>query len=101
VDEVLDIYNGTVKPVGDRYGFSIEIPVGYRIVYCIEHQKRGWARHLSVSIHPVKPNKCAHPDAVQWIMKELGFEGEFNGKDVYVYFEDLDTVINVVEYITN
>lgn len=98
VDDLLDIYNRQAPPVGDRKGFDCDIPVGYRVVFCIEHQKRGWARHMSVSIHPAKPNQCAHPEAIKWLMAQLGFVGEMNGKDVMVYFEDQNTIVNVVEY---
>lgn len=99
VDELLDIYNRQSPPVGDREGFDCDIPVGYRVVFCIEHQKKGWARHMSVSIHPAKPGKCAHPEAIKEFMRELGFRGEMNGKDAMVYFEDQNTVVNVIEYI--
>ena len=99
VNELLDIYNRQAPPVGDREGFDIEIPVGYRVVYCIEHQKKGWARHMTVSVHPARPDQCAHPEAIKWFMAQLGFTGEMNGKDVMVYFEDQNSVVNVIEYI--
>lgn len=98
VDELLDIYNRQAPPVGDREGFDILIPVGYRIVFCIEHQKKGWARHMSVSIEPTKPNKCAHPEVIKEIMTHLGFCGRLDG-EVMVYFEQENTVVNVIEYI--
>lgn len=99
VDEFLDIYNGDSLPVGDRAGFAIEIPVGYRLVFCIEHQRMGWARHLSVSIHPKKPGRCAHPEAIKEFMTYLGFESNFDKNEVIIYFEEQDTIINVIEYI--
>jgi hypothetical protein len=99
VDELLDIYNRKAPPVGDRNGYDCDIPVGYRVVFCIEHQTKGWARHMSVSIRPAERNQCAHPEAIKWLMAQLGFAGEMNGKDVMVYFENQNTVVNVVEYI--
>lgn len=99
VDELLDIFNGQALPVGDRNGYSCEVPVGYRIVFCIEHQKKGWARHMSVSIHPAKPRQCAHPKAIEEFMALLGYTGKLNGKDIMVYFEDQNTIVNVIEYI--
>ena len=99
VDELLDIYNGHAPPVGDRKGFDCDIPVGYRVVFCIEHQTHGWARHLSVSIHPVKPHICANPFAVDKIMAYLGFQGKMTGENAVVYFENKETVVNVIEYI--
>lgn len=100
VNELLDIFNKKGKPVGDRAGYSCEIPVGYRIVFCIEHQKKGWARHLSVSINPRKVGKMANPEAVKEFMTMLGFQSEgLNDHRLYIYMEDGDTIINVVEYI--
>ncbi len=99
VDEMLDIYNGQADPVGDRRGFSCNIPVGYRVVFCIEYQKKGWARHLSVSIHPKKGNTSAHPIVIKELMEYLGFVGKMDGKEVMVYFEDKNTIVNVIEYI--
>lgn len=99
VDDLLDIYNRQSPPVGDREGFDIEIPIGYRVVFCIEHQKKGWARHMSVSIHPSKPNRSAHPEVVKELMEYLGFRSWLNGPGVMVYFEQENTVVNVIEYI--
>lgn len=99
VDELLDIFNGQAPPVGDREGFDCDIPVGYRVIFCIEFQKKGWARHLSVSIHPAKANTSAHPAVIKELMEVLGFAGKLNGRDVMVYFENQKTVVNVVEYI--
>lgn len=99
VDELLDIYNRREPPVGDRKGFDCDIPVGYRVVFCIEHQTKGWARHMSVSIHPAVPNTSAHPYVVTELMQYLGYEGELNGDDVMIYFEDHNTIVNVIEYI--
>lgn len=99
VDELLDIYNRQAPAVGDRNGYDCDVPVGYRVAFCIEHQTKGWARHMSVSIHPAERNQCAHPEAIKWLMAQLGFVGEMNGEDVMVYFENQNTVVNVVEYI--
>lgn len=99
VDEMLDIYNGQEPPVGDRKGFSCDIPVGYRVVFCVEHQKKGYARHLSVSLHSGGKKKTPHPAAIMELMDKLGFVEKMNGNEVMVYLEDQNTVINVIEYI--
>lgn len=73
VDELLDIFNGQAYPVADRPEFTTEIPVGVRVVYCIEHQKMGYARHLSVSVHPLRKGKMPNPVIVGELMKIMGF----------------------------
>jgi hypothetical protein len=100
VDDLLDIYNRREPPVGDRVGFSCMIPMGYRIVFCIEHQVQGWARHLSVSVNPRKKGRMASPAAVEEFMKLLGFQST-GVKDPHVHclMEDDNSIINVVEYI--
>lgn len=95
VDEMLDIYNRQVKPVGDRKEFVCSIPIGYKVVFCIEFQKKGYARHMSVS----GMDELVHPVVVEELMKVLGFVGEIKSQDVMVYFENENTVVNVVEYI--
>lgn len=99
VDELLDIFNGQLPPVGDRKGFSCNIPVGYRVVFCIEFQKKGWAKHMSVSLHSGQKKKPPHPTVIKELMLLLGFTGKMDGKDVMVYFESEHTVVNVIEYI--
>jgi hypothetical protein len=45
-----ELMNGTGKCVGDDVNFRMVIPVDYRIVYSIEHQPFGPARHISMSV---------------------------------------------------
>lgn len=99
VDEVLDIYNKQAPPVGDRGGFDCEIPVGYRVVFCIEAQKQGWARHLSVSLYPRNRGKSANPVAVAQIMVYLGFKNFMPSKELDIWLEDENTIVNIIEYL--
>lgn len=94
VDDLLDIHNKSEPPVGDREGFSCEIPFGFRIVFSVEPQPKGPARHLSISVDA--PNRMPNPVAVQLLMQELGFDKEL--EECYVYFEDKNAV-NIIEYI--
>lgn len=99
MDDLLDISNGSAKSVGNRDGFTFEIPMGYKVVYSIENQVKGKLRHLSVSVDT--PGKTPHPQAVSEIMKLVGFENDIS--EVFnVSLEPLDggiTAVNVIEVI--
>lgn len=73
MDDLLDTLNKEMKPAGDMDRYSISLPVGYRVVYTIEHQPAGKVRHLSVSVD--KPGNLPNPESLELIMHELGFNG--------------------------
>lgn len=62
--------------VGDDPNYIAYIEQGYRLVYSIEEQPRGWFRHLSVSVDNIE--KAPHPAAVELLMKEFGFKGSLD-----------------------
>jgi hypothetical protein len=62
--------NGTLPPVGDNPNFACAIPKDHRVVFSYEIHKGRKARHISVSV----ANKTLpHPQAVNLILKEFGF----------------------------
>jgi hypothetical protein len=97
VDELLDIYNGRELPVGERPGFTIFLPIDLKVVFCIEYQKQGWARHLSMS----QRDKLPHPEAVNMVMKELGFKSNFYDKEAPLWrnMNEEHNYVEVVEYL--
>lgn len=70
--EMVLIMNGKLAPVGDREGYSCQIPVGFRVVYSIEQHPKQLFKHASFSINTV--GKMPNPVAVQELMTELGFK---------------------------
>lgn len=95
-DQMLDIYNGQAPPAGDNPAYVRDLHFGYRVVFTIEAQKQGWARHLSVGVP--SEGKYPHPYAVQEIMKLLGFKTQAISGEMLIVYTD-DASINVVEYL--
>jgi len=62
--------NGTLPPIGDNPNFVCTIPKDHRVVFSYEIHKGRKARHISVS---VANEKFPHPQAVNLILKEFGF----------------------------
>ena len=91
-DDMLDIKNGEESPAGDRPEYVLKIPVGYRVVFCIELQKYK-VRHLSVS---VDGEGLPNPAAVLGIMELFGFKNSL-GDCVSVWIEN-EKAINVVDF---
>ena len=56
---------------GDHAGYSVILPNGYRVVYCIEDRDRKWYRHISVSI--TKPSGYPNHEAFDEITGLFGF----------------------------
>jgi len=54
---------------------------------------------MSVSLHSGKRKNPPHPAVIKELMALLGFIGKIDGKDVMVYFQQKDTVVNIIEYI--
>jgi len=99
MDDMLDIMNLSEPPPGDRPGFSVIIPVDYRITFTIDAQPDGPARHLSISVLPPTKGVYPNPEAVLEMCKCLGFkETEDFEKFTSVYMQD-DYIINVIEYL--
>lgn len=79
-DDLLDIKNKREPLVGDRPGFSCEIPVGFRVVFSLENHpmKDGSGfktiRHMSMSVDA--EGKLPNPIACKMIMEELGYKSE-------------------------
>jgi len=62
---------GELQPDHVNEGKTLDIPMGFHVVYTHEHQPNGILRHLSVSI--VLEGRVPHPEAVRMIMREIGF----------------------------
>ncbi len=97
-DNILDIINEEMIPAGETEGYYINMPFGYRVVYCIEQQPVGDVRHLSIIVN----ERGALPStiAVKEIMKLIGFENEL--EECHVALEEVDTnwnAVNVLEII--
>lgn len=91
-DEMKQIKDGVLKPMGDRPEHLRIIPVGYRVVYSIEQHFERWMRHVSVSVDA--EGKLPSIDSVGAIMHELGFNSKLDL--AHVYIED-ERAINVLE----
>jgi hypothetical protein len=96
-DEMLGIMHGTIKPVGDRPGYAINVPIGFEVVFCIEQQPMGWARHLSMSIDV--PGKYPHELAMQMTMEELGFETKLGvpNPQATLWVNEQDNCFEIIE----
>lgn len=97
LDDLFDIKNKQKKCAGDSKDYTAYIPVGYKMVFSIEHQPKGAVRHLSVSVD--KKGKMPNPEAVKEIMKEVGFFNQL--ENCLVDFEEFSPgyhAVNVIEY---
>lgn len=74
MDDLLDIYNGAMKVVGDTEGYYFVTPTGIKIVHCIEQQVAGEVRYLSVSVP--SDGSLPNPYLIMQIMEEVGFENK-------------------------
>lgn len=98
MDDLLDIKNGAAPPAGDREGFSVSLPFGYKVVFSLDGLPTGASRHLSVSIP--EPNKLPSVEVVSEIMALLGFKDFL--QDAHISIEELPgerKAINVQEVI--
>src|SRR5688572_22092740 len=71
MDDLLDTINGQMLPAGDNPKHVIHIPIGYRVVYSIEHQVHGDLKHISISVDTI--GRLPSSDAVSMILEEFGF----------------------------
>lgn len=98
MDDLLDRINHPELSPGLEPEFQLLIPPGIKIVFTIEHQVPGKARHLSVSVD--QKYKYPTPEIVQGIMKLVGFKNRLEACNVFE--EKLEpgyTAINVLELI--
>jgi len=71
VRDILDMWEGRQSVWGDRPGNSINLLVGYKVVFGMEQQKIGLCRHLSVSVN--SGNRIPSSHAMEVLLKEFGF----------------------------
>lgn len=95
------IVKGVTPAPGNRPGFSVEIPIGFRIVFTIEEHKRNKVvRHLSISVDGGE-NMLPNQVAVETLIKEFGFKKPL--KDCMVYLEQLEPTehqaVNIIELV--
>jgi len=98
MNDMLDVMNGAKKPAGDNPRHYIELNEGFKIVYSIEQQPKGDARHLSVGV--LAPKRLPNPEVVKEIMKLIGFKNKLS--DCKIWIENITPdyqAINVTEYI--
>jgi hypothetical protein len=99
MEDLLARVKGQEPPPGDMYGFKIQLPINYEVVYSIEEQTgHRRVRHLSVSLNGgiINPNTYV----VKEIMKEIGFKSPLEHCFVSweEFFPGLQS-INVIEEI--
>ena len=70
--DVMDIMGHIRPPPGDQRDYVCVVPVGYRCVFTIEQQPKGWCRHLSISV--LGDGQAPNPAAVLALAKEFGYE---------------------------
>lgn len=97
VDNMLDIYNRSLPPIGENKKHVCVIPIDFRVVFSIETQKKGLARHVSISVPDI--NRSPSIEACDMIIKELGFKNTvtFIAMKGGIYLEK--NVVNIIEYI--
>lgn len=77
MNELIEIAEGRQQPVGDREGYSIDLPINFKVVFSIEEhpQKDGngtiWFKHMSMSLDI--PGRCPNEFAVGMVCQALGF----------------------------
>lgn len=97
-DEMVKIRNGSRKTPGDDPSFVVNIDMGYRVVFTVEHHPLKM-RHISVSVDA--PGKMIPVASFAHIARPFGFKGE-NGMNAqqHVWIENLGDgfkALNVVE----
>ena len=77
--ELQQIIDGTVPPVGDRDGYICFLDYGFKLVFSIEEHpcKDGgtlWGKHMSVSLEEPTGTRVPSIIAVQLLCQALGFK---------------------------
>jgi hypothetical protein len=75
LEEVRRIHAGEAPPAGERPGYALVLPVGYRVVYSLEEMPSrsggaAWYRRMSVS--GPRPGRLPHPAALEELARALG-----------------------------
>ena len=65
------LVDGKPMPEGLYDDFTMQVPMGFTVIYTHEAQPRGLFRHMSMSVH--LEGRVPHPEAVRMVMQELGF----------------------------
>lgn len=97
-DDLLDRVNHPELSPGLDEKFQLFIPQAFKIVFTIEHQPPGKARHLSMSVS--EKNQLPPIQSVKTIMDLVGFKNKLEA--CHVFEEKLEpgyTAINVLELI--
>lgn len=94
-DRMLRMLKQEEGPIGDDPDFRIELPIGVRIVYSIETQPSGLARHISISLRGKK--KPPSVSLVEVIAKEFGFKND-DTRPKKVWLDGIN-VVNCLELI--
>lgn len=109
-----EVYRRTQRndPPGNDPNYCCFIPMGFKVVFTIEEQPAGWARHFSISSqnHQRTPN----PEGVNMLLPLFGFRDILNLNDPknspktqMVWLEDIHVngelvpgkAINVLEFL--
>lgn len=103
--EMRRIVSGQAASVGDRNGYSLDMEVGYRVVFSVEEhpQKDGstvWLRHMSIS--QVQSGRAPNQLTLGLVGKELGFPMNekahtLNYEKCQIWLENKDMVNAVCE----
>jgi hypothetical protein len=71
IAELQRIAVGELPCAGDRDGFVVLIPIGFRAVFNMSNQPAGLMRELSVSVN--SGNRVPSPEAMELLLTEFGF----------------------------
>lgn len=91
IDEMEKIAAGSLPPIGNNKLYSIEIQVGFRVVFSIEEHPGGWFKHLSISVRG--KGNWPNMNAVEAIANEFGI---LDLKRQYIYPEYEVEAINII-----
>jgi hypothetical protein len=89
--------NGKASTPGDNNSHNCYLHDGFKVVFSIEEQPFGWAKHLSVSIDD--PEKMPSVEAVKLIMSEFGIKSTLDECEA-IYIEDcFPKAVNIISKI--
>ena len=77
MNELIQIAEGNAKPVGDREGYGLDLPINFRVVFSIEEHPQTdgggtvWLKHMSMSL--AVPGRVPNEHAVALVCQGLGF----------------------------
>ena len=95
LDDIKEIMRGEQEAAGNSPEFVVAIPRGFRCVFSYEYQPSGLCRHLSVSI----PDKYPHPEAVNLLMQEFGFEGTVKDPINIFWLDENERAVNILQIV--